>query len=119
MPSGMSPAADRLQSHRRPGAPGGARTEAQKAGLPAAARPVPLAEREVTPEIVDAFLARDENALRDLLGLEPWQDGPWVAAPCDSRGHGEGWGACRCGALALRARILAKITEEEASGPGA
>jgi hypothetical protein len=69
----------------------------------------------VTVEILAAFRARDEGRLRELLRLHPWQDGPWVAAPCDSSGHGSGWGACRCGVLTLLAWILAAITEEEPS----
>ena len=113
--SRVSSAAEKAQWKRRPGSPGGPRSEAQKLGHAAPTPPTPLAEREVTEEIVLAWRNRDKERLREILGLQVWQPGPWSSAPCDApAGHRPGMhGSCSCGALVLRARILAALDAED------
>ena len=102
--SGKVSASEQAEWRRPRGSPGGGRSEAEKQSLTPGVR---RRAWRVTPAVLEAFRARDEGQLRALLALEPWQDGPWVADPCESpRGHGPGYGACRCAVLALRKRIL-------------
>jgi hypothetical protein len=114
MPSGRSPAGDQKRWRRRPGSPGGARSEAQKLGI------APAAGRTADPDIIEhlrAFLRGDREHFVRVLQLQPWQDTPLTDRrdrctqrhPLEDRtepGHG-----CRDQhqAWALRGRLIDEI----------
>jgi hypothetical protein len=83
-------------------------------------RPKPRA-RKITPEVIEAFKAKDWNRLRRALGLDFAHYSPLSQAEIGGYGyppkqeHGELiiYGT-RDQAIALRRQILAAIAEEEA-----
>lgn len=113
--SGVNTEAEKATWRRRPGSPGGVRSEAEKMGA-TGWRP---RRWRVTRPLLAAWQARDQARIREILRLQPWEDGPWVIA-CPAHTHGEAVGACCCAVLALRRKILEALgaAEQETKNDG-